>query len=211
MLPEKPFYLIRHGQSEANAARITAGGQFDSPLTEKGRGQAAALSPFLPQLDVKPGAMYHSTMIRARDTATILNQTLNLRTTAVYDLREHEMGAWDGRPWEEIEPFLENGDPAPGGESESIFAQRIQATLTPILATEEKPPFIVAHGGLFHAMGFMYEYGMSEVQNCHLHYFEPYPEAKKFPWRVWQFDVSGTSLIKKPAPFCISQALSHIA
>ena len=211
MLPEKPFYLIRHGESEANAARITAGGKYDSPLTAKGRGQAAQLAPFMEHLAIKPGNLYHSTMIRARDTAKILNEFTKLDMTALYDLREVEVGEWDGRPWHEIEPLMEDGLPPPGGESESVFAQRIQATLADILTLEKTPPLIVAHGGLFHALGYMYEYGMSEVQNCHLHYFEPYPETKAFPWRIFQFDVIGAVLERRPAPFCLSQALSYIA
>ena len=34
------FYIIRHGQSEANAKGILQGSQIDTPLTELGRSQA---------------------------------------------------------------------------------------------------------------------------------------------------------------------------
>jgi hypothetical protein len=51
---------------------------------------------------------------------------------------------------------------------------------------------------------------MSEVNNCHLHYFEPTDEYEEFPWRVWQFDVTGEKLVKNPAPFCLSQTLEKI-
>src|SRR2546428_13930841 len=37
------FYLVRHGESEANAARRFAG-QSDSPLTDRGRQQAEAVA-----------------------------------------------------------------------------------------------------------------------------------------------------------------------
>ncbi len=209
MLPAKSFYLIRHGESVANVTHITAGGQMDSPLTETGREQARALKPFLPHLDIQPEVLYHSDMQRARDTALILNESLDLEAQEMHNLREHDMGEWDGQPWHLILPKLENGETPAGGEGESAFAQRIQSTLTTILE-KGKLPIIVAHGGLFHAMGFLYEYGMSNVQNCHLHYFEPFPAYTRFPWRVWQFDIEGGELKKSPAPFCLSQALDQI-
>ncbi len=211
MLPAKPFYLIRHGQSMANVGHITAGGQFDSPLSPLGHQQGKTLSPYLTQLEIKPGRLYHSTMSRARDTALYLNETLKLEAIAERDLREHEMGVWDGVPWREILPHIEAGETPPGGESKQIFAQRIQLVLTKILEAETEPPVIVAHGGLFHAIGLLYEYGMSEVQNCHLHYFEPYPSFDLFPWKVWMFDIEAEKLVKKPAPFCLSQAMAQVA
>ncbi len=210
MLPSRPFYLIRHGQSEANAARITAGGQLDSPLTPKGRAQAEYLRKFLDQMEVTPDIIYHSTMIRARDTAALLNETLKLKMVERHDLREHDLGVWEGEPWVDIEPLLDRGDIPAGGESVAQFSQRIQLTLTEILQNGHKMPVVVAHGGLFHAMGFLYEYAMAEVQNCHLHMFEPYPTYDTFPWRVWQFDVTGGKLLKSPAPFCISHTMSQI-
>lgn len=210
MLPARPFYLIRHGQSEANAARITAGGQLDSRLTPKGEAQARYLSPFLDKLTDKPDALYHSSMIRARDTAMFLNLTLKLPTAERTDLREHDMGEWEGVAWDITGPLLDSGQSPPGGENHSVFAQRIQSALTDILNNGHDLPIVVAHGGLFHAIGFMYEYGMSEVQNCHLHLFEPYPSYDLFPWRVWTFDPEGGELVKRPAPFCVSHAMTRL-
>lgn len=204
MLPLKPFYLIRHGQSKANERHITAGGLFDSPLTEKGKGQAQALSHYLENgMLPAPSCIYHSTMIRARDTAHILNEKLGLEMVADFDLREHDMGAWDGLPWEHVLPELVSGKSPPGGETTQIFAHRIMHVLKKILipSDAEKPPMIVAHGGLFHAIGFLYEYAMADIQNCHLHYFEPVPQQALFPWHVWQFDIVGNELVRKPAPF----------
>ncbi|MBU0799397.1 MAG: histidine phosphatase family protein, partial [Alphaproteobacteria bacterium] len=96
----------------------------------------------------------------------------------------------------------------PGGESEAHFAERIKTALSEILITAPAhPPVVVAHGGLFHAIGFMYSYAMSHVNNCHLHYFEPCKDHVLFPWKVWQFDVVNGSLVKSPAPFCGSVAV----
>ncbi len=207
MLPLKPFYLIRHGESEANAAHLTAGGDYDSPLTEKGETQAKTLAPFLDQLEIMPSMIYASPMIRAHSTATYLNAHIDLELTVMKDLHETKFGEWEGRPWNEVQPLLDSGLTAPGGENNAVFAQRIQNALTEILKKEhDEPPMVVAHGGLFYAMGLLYEYGMSSVQNCHLHYFEPHPEHALFPWKVWQFDVEADRLAKCSAPFCATQA-----
>jgi probable phosphoglycerate mutase len=210
LLPAKPFFLLRHGQSVANAARITAGGRLDSPLTELGRDQARALAPYMPTLPIKPVRLFHSSMKRAAETAMIVNDLISLPAVSMYELREHEFGDWEDRPWTEIEPLLVTGRNPPNGEPESVFAQRIQAAFTTILEASDDVPLIVAHGGLFHAIGSLYEYAMSEVNNCHLHYFEPTDEWDEFPWRVWQFDIENEMLVKKPAPFCLSQTLKKI-
>lgn len=212
MLPSKAFYMIRHGETEANFARLTAGGQFDSPLTAKGRAQAQALAKVIGSLEVRPDVIYHSDMQRARDTATFLNQTLKLEMHELHDLRERDCGAWDGLPWAEVDPRMTAGEVPPGGESDQGFAQRIQATLTDIIEQEkDRLVMVVAHGGLFHALGTLYEYGMSPIQNCHLHYFEPCPDQTAFPWHAWCFDIEKNGLVKTPAPFCLSQALDRIA
>ncbi len=204
MLPLKPFYLIRHGQSRANERHITAGGLFDSPLTQKGRDQAKALAPYLKNgMLPLPSRIYHSTMIRAADTAKILNEELGLEMVSDFELREHDMGAWDGLPWEDVLPELNAKISPPGGETTQQFSDRIMHVLKKIIIPSdvENPPLIVAHGGLFHAIGFMYEYAMSDIENCHLHYFEPVPEQALFPWHVWQLDVVDGALVRRPAPF----------
>ena len=206
MLPQNPFYMIRHGQSTANERQIMAGGLFDSPLTDKGRSQAHTLSTYLKDhILPMPGRIYHSTMIRARDTAHLLNQHLGLEMVPDFELREHDMGAWDGLPWELVWPeFLATHAP-PGGETSVTFANRVNKVLGKILThtTPEQPPLIVAHGGLFHAIGHLYEHTVTEIENCHLHYFEPAPAQDPFPWRVWQFDIDGHQLTRKLAPFNI--------
>jgi broad specificity phosphatase PhoE len=206
MLPPKPFYLIRHGQSTANVRHITAGGLFDCHLTDLGREQAKSLSPLLKSHMLPiPSKIYHSTMIRARDTAHFLNEGLGLEMIPDFELREHDMGAWDGLPWDTVIPELRAGTPPPGGESTQKFAERILNVFKKILTTsdEKNPPLIVAHGGLFHAIGHLYEHTITEIDNCHLHYFEPTLAQNPFPWRVWRFDIDGHQLTRKLAPFNI--------
>jgi len=215
MLPAKAFYLIRHGESEANKAHIAAGGGIDSPLTAEGRSQPQVLAPLLKTLEVQPTVIHHSTMVRAADTARFLNADLNLDMTADNNLREHEIGDWEGQPWEPVMQQINEKVEPPNGETYWQFGQRIQSAFTKVLESAEQSapdfvPMIVCHGGVFHAMGNLYEYGLSSIQNCHLHYYEPHPEYGEFPWKVSIFDIENHALVKKPANFCLSQALEKI-
>jgi broad specificity phosphatase PhoE len=211
MLPQKPFYIIRHGQTEANRLGISAGGQTNTPLNDAGISQAETLMPFLKKLDQKPQIIHHSTMQRAKRTAEILNTELNLQMHENYNLREHDIGDWEGMPWLETLPHFEAKINPPNGETHQQFAQRIQWTLTSILNSSDELPMIVCHGGIFHALGTLYEYGISHIQNCHLHLYEPEGEWDSFPWRVTVFDIEDGALVKNKANFCLSQALSKIA
>lgn len=203
MIPAKPFYLIRHAESEANAAGIAAGGELDSPLTDRGREQARSLSHFMTTIEPAPVRLYHSPMTRVKETANLVAEALSLEFEEWEDLREHKLGDWNGRDWEEVLPKLEAKDDPPGGEKEDVFVQRVRNVFSEILEKEQEGiPLIVAHGGIFHALGFMYQYAITPIQNCHLHFFHPAPENKPFPWIVWQYDLQSDGVFRKSAPFC---------
>ena len=84
MIPVRPFYMLRHGQSEANVANVIAGRGVDSPLTAQGRAEAETVRSTLSQLDIPPQVIVHSSLSRARDTAHILNKSLGLPTCLLY-------------------------------------------------------------------------------------------------------------------------------
>ena len=204
MIPAKPFYLLRHGETEHNVSKITAGGHTDSQLTEWGRAQAHKLGDVIHKLEVKPSRIFHSPMTRARDTANFVNKRLNLLMHEVDDLREHLVGEWEGIPWEDAFPKLKANIRPKGGENKDDFSMRIRKTVTDILTgNEEDPVMIVAHGGTFFSLLHLYERDYEgHVDNCHLHYFEPYPAHEEFPWQIWQFDIEEENLRKSSAPFC---------
>jgi broad specificity phosphatase PhoE len=61
------LFLVRHGQSEANARGLLCG-RADPPLTEHGRAQAREIAARLP----RPDRIVSSPLARARDTAAAL-------------------------------------------------------------------------------------------------------------------------------------------
>ena len=66
--PMFEIYVIRHGQSEANKAKIHQGNGYDTDLTEEGRLQAATLKSALP---ADPTKIIASPLKRAHQTCQI--------------------------------------------------------------------------------------------------------------------------------------------
>jgi len=85
------FYLVRHGESEANAARRFAG-QSDSPLTQRGRRQAEAVARELAK--VRFDKVVSSDLSRTRDTAEVIARSQGVPVEIVPELRE--IVAWPG-------------------------------------------------------------------------------------------------------------------
>lgn len=195
MLPAKHFYMIRHGETEANAAQIMAG-RLDTPLTAKGREQAMAAGRVLAALPIRPQAIYHSTLSRARDTAMIMNEELNLPLFADHDLQEIHAGDLEGAPYEECRALFTGWPNLPNGETHLNFFERIKRGKLRALSGSHEPVLIVCHGGVMRALGELY--GISppaRFANAHLYEFTPVRSDSAsssgsktdFPWEVWDY------------------------
>jgi len=79
-------FLVRHGQSQANAGGMTLANPV-VPLTELGERQARALAPLLPQ---RAAGIWSSPFKRALDTAAPYCALLGLTPAIHADLREFE-------------------------------------------------------------------------------------------------------------------------
>ncbi|MDE3113677.1 MAG: histidine phosphatase family protein [Chloroflexota bacterium] len=146
---ETTLYLVRHGESEANAARRYAG-QADSPLTERGRRQAEAVAAAL--RGVRFDRVISSDLSRARDTAAIVARDRGLQVEVFPELREVDVGEAEGRP---ILRRTDNFDVAggfvqwPGGESLEQVAARVLSALERIVAASPGQTLcVVGHGGV---------------------------------------------------------------
>ena len=203
MLPKASFYLLRHGESEANVAGVAAGGGSDSALTPRGQQQAETLATVIDRLAVRPSRIYASPMQRALNTAKIVNEKLGLPITIVDTLYEHHVGDWEGKPWGEIGPKLKAGEKPPGGESNEQYTARVRDALYPVLSeTHETPPLIVAHGGTFYSLARLYDWEITDIRNCHLHRFEPHDAAHPFPFQVFEYTADENGLIEQRSVFC---------
>jgi len=125
--------LVRHGESEGNAAGLLLG-RMDSPLTERGRSQARSLA------DAVSGAtrLVSSPLSRARETAEALGTGL----TVEIDDRwvEVDYGEFDGRPLGAVPGEVWTrwrSDPTfapPGGESLASAGARAREACQELLA-----------------------------------------------------------------------------
>lgn len=153
--------LIRHGESIGNTEGRMQG-QFDSPLSDRGREQVRALAARLLREGHSVAAVYASDLCRAAETAEILAAGLNVPVVLDARLREYDIGLLTGVIWREIEllyPELwhqihqaDEADawvPVPGEEGNEAFHARLEAALAGIQARHEDGDTVavVAHGG----------------------------------------------------------------
>ncbi len=186
MIDPKFFYMIRHGETEANAAKIMAG-SLDSPLNATGRAQAEATGLIVSQLPVKPKVIIHSQLSRARETAEIINGSLNVPLEQDADLAELHAGDWEGVPYDQCRSLMDGWDDPPGGETFQDFFKRIKNAKNRALKKHGPGVLIVSHGGVFRAFAKLYDLDIWGVRNCELHEFTPDPESSPFPWRVHRY------------------------
>ena len=90
----RPFYFVRHGETETNAAGLIAG-SLDVVLTARGREQAFAAGEALSSEPIT--AIYVSPLKRARETAEPIAARFHLPLIILDDLAERRWGALEGR------------------------------------------------------------------------------------------------------------------
>jgi probable phosphoglycerate mutase len=145
--------LVRHGQSEWNAAGLMQGQTFEVPLTDLGHEQAATAAAQLAGLC--PGALISSDLLRAVQTAEHCARTTGLPLVTTTALREQSYGVLEGRPSRELWDVVDWTDPhwsAEGGESLALLHDRVATYLKQLCA--EPPAGVVAlvtHGDTIRA------------------------------------------------------------
>ena len=145
--------LVRHGQSEWNAAGLLQGQTASVPLTELGHEQARRAADELARL--RPGALVSSDLLRAVQTAEHCARATGLALSTTPALREQGYGALEGRRSRELWDVVDWTDPhwsAEGGESLSQLHGRVAGYLWRLLA--DPPARVVAlvtHGDTIRA------------------------------------------------------------
>ena len=145
--------LVRHGQSQWNAAGLMQGQTPHVPLTGLGHAQAAAAARELAAL--RPGMLVSSDLLRAVQTAEHCARSTGLGFTVAPELREQGYGVLEGRPSRELWDLVDWTDPhwaAAGGESLAQLHGRVAAYLEQLRA--DRPAAVVAlvtHGDTIRA------------------------------------------------------------
>jgi len=91
--------FIRHGESTANQRGIIQG-QGDYPLSQRGKEQARLTARALESLPFS--CIYTSPLIRAKETAQIINGPHNSPLLELTELMEYNLGEFEGLTMDEI-------------------------------------------------------------------------------------------------------------
>jgi len=149
--------LVRHGETDWNRdGRFQ--GHADPPLNDAGRAQARTLAENL--AGERIDFVYTSDLVRARETAEIVAARLGAEIVARSELREIDVGEWEGLTWTEIEErhpegarsWQEHGYGWKSGETYDQLGERIIGALRQIAADHPaQRVLVVGHGGTVRA------------------------------------------------------------
>jgi uncharacterized phosphatase len=144
----KTIYFVRHGESEANAAGITAGGGLDVGLTEHGRQQAQKVGQELK--DKKVELIVSSPLKRSYQTAEIIAQSIGYDPTKIVTSQfftERHLGELTGAKRELVRTYYDAGMlPASAETTESLYARTVQG-LEWLKTLPADKIVLVSHGG----------------------------------------------------------------
>ena len=173
--------LVRHGE-QVLATNMAMADAVDSPLSDLGRRQAAAVGARLADVDVD--AVYSSTLQRARDTALAIARPHDLAVTEIEDLGEihlwrdlpQDKGLLDALDRDELRRIMKAGnrtqrwDAYPYAEPPAAFRARIVTAIDSILARHVGQRVVVAcHGGVINGY-IAHAFASSLDTPCTLHH-----------------------------------------
>ena len=149
------IYLMRHGQV-AGYEEKRYNGHADVPLTPEGEAQFGLLQLRLKKKEIS--AVYSSDLSRCLHGARLLAASHDLEVQSDAQLRELNIGNWEGKTWMELQELYPQEWQArlddivnyrvPQGESLSDLADRVRPVIAGIAAAHRgEEVVVVAHGG----------------------------------------------------------------
>lgn len=164
-------FLVRHGQTTANAQQVIQGPRIDAELSELGHRQAASLAQALAAEPI--AAVFTSPLTRARQTAEAVVQVhartapataggardgrASLAVQVVPELYEMDYGHFIGQGYDDVRQEMDQvldawrmgfvDQPFPGGESALLAQHRIRPFAARLaMAAEGSDVAVIAHG-----------------------------------------------------------------
>ena len=146
------IYLIRHGETELNAARVLQ--PPETPLGARGREQARRLAEHLAEAGIVH--ILSSDLVRAEETARALEATTRASLEFEPLLQERNFGDLRGTAYADLDedPF-QPGYAPPGGETGPDFRARVERAWERIVAVSEGLEgalAVVSHGLVLQAI-----------------------------------------------------------
>jgi probable phosphoglycerate mutase len=148
------LYLIRHGRQNSTLCNV------DVELSAEGCIQAELLRDRLKTYPVD--ALYSSNLVRAVQTAQIVNTALELPIIIREELKEISFGLMEGksdkyndehfRDFKEEQRKLLEDIPYPGGENGTMVYERAMPVIQEIVQSGKKNIVVITHGGIIRVL-----------------------------------------------------------
>jgi broad specificity phosphatase PhoE len=164
--------LLRHGESVGNAGNILQG-QSDFPLSDKGKQQAHSLASHWKKMGLTFDLVISSTLARAKQTADILVETLNLPLELNPLWMERDIGHRSGLSHEQAELLYPRPPFSPlylplgeTGESQWDVFLRAGSAVRDLISRKPGRYLVISHGGLLNMVLYAV-LGISPQPNFH--------------------------------------------
>ncbi|SPF55545.1 Phosphoglycerate mutase family protein [Candidatus Desulfosporosinus infrequens] len=154
-MDKKFIYLVRHGDIGLGRDKRYIG-RSDLPLSVRGENQAALLKDFFCQVSL--ANIYCSDLKRSQQTAEVIASAHQIVPTVCGELRELNMGKWEGKLFSEIklkfpQEYKERGEniayySSPEGESFADCSKRVIPVFEHLTQFDETTILIVGHAGV---------------------------------------------------------------
>lgn len=177
-MPSRPFYFIRHGQTDWNVeGRLQ--GHTDIPLNANGIAGAQASIAKLHNLGLH--RIVSSPLTRAHQTASIIAEALNLPLHTDADLKERSFGSYEGKTKAEIQALHNLGPhdsimsiiPADGEQWPQTQARSKEAISRWLTKHADENLLFVSHGAFFRALYESLGGPHTDAANTTPYLFEP--------------------------------------
>lgn len=181
-LPLKPFYFLRHGETDWNLEHRAMGSQ-DVPLNDLGVSQAFKASELLKNATI--ATIISSPLLRARKTADIIAEKIKAPVIEITELQEARWGEKEGKLkgnglWINC---WRNGDDVKGAEGYADFSTRIKRGLEKALQ-HNAPILIVSHGGVYWVVQEILGLPIIDLGNAEPIFHRP-PQHPSHPWAIY--------------------------
>ena len=182
LISNKPFYFLRHGQTDYNLQHKTMGSK-DIPLNSTGLSQAIKVAQLLKNEPIS--TIVTSPLVRATKTAKIIAEYIKAPIIEISELKEACWGEKEGTVTENnlwIKAW-QNGEEIEKGEPYSIFSSRIFNGLNKALK-HQGPVLIVSHGIVYWVIQEILRLPIIDISNATPYFHRP-PEHPNHPWSVY--------------------------
>ena len=148
------IFLIRHGETDWNVFKRIQG-STDKALNQQGVLQAQALAQKLVSQKYQIEKIYTSRLKRAKVTAEIVSNGLQVACEVKSGLEEMNLGSWEGKTWKEVRTFNQEDYQVwrdnvryarpPMGESYQEVLDRFIPVLQEIASNHDGDVLVVTH------------------------------------------------------------------